>query len=127
VQETFLDAWKAFPTFRGDSKASTWLHSIAIRKALARLRADRRYAEDVHTDSTLAAYQEASAQSFPESRLDLERSIASLPHGARAVLVLFEIEGYAYDEIAQLLGVSTGTVRSQLHRARQLMKNRLDS
>ena len=61
-----------------------------------------------------------------DARLDLERAIALLPPGARAALVLHDIEGYTHDEIAAMTGVATGTVKSQLHRARRLLQERLE-
>lgn len=125
LQDTFLHAWRAFPRFRGDSAVSTWLHRIAVRRATHHLRAARRYAERVLTDSELLAYRTAAAEAFPDTRLDLEAAIASLPEGARTALVLYEIEGYAYAEIATLVGASIGTVRSQIHRARRLLRQRL--
>jgi RNA polymerase sigma-70 factor (ECF subfamily) len=57
--------------------------------------------------------------------MDLERAIARLPVRARAVLVLFDVEGYAQEEIAQMLGVAVGTVKAQLHRARGLLRTML--
>ena len=64
---------------------------------------------------------------FPGTRVDLERAIASLPQGARRVLVLRDIYGYKYDEIAQMQGVALGTVKAQIHRARKMMREKLDS
>jgi RNA polymerase sigma-70 factor (ECF subfamily) len=63
---------------------------------------------------------------FPGTRLDLERAIASLPEGARTVVILRDIYGYKYDEIAKMQGVALGTVKAQIHRARRMMRERLD-
>jgi len=124
-QDVFMHAWRNFETFRGRASVGTWLHRIAIRRALNRIRADRRYAARVVTDSELTVYAAAVARAMPETRLDLERAIARLPDGARSVLILYEIEGYRCDEIASLLDISSGTVRSQLHRARRLLRDML--
>lgn len=124
-QDAFMHAWRKFETFRGSASFGTWLYRIAIRRALDRIRADRRYVARVVTDSELTAYAAAVARAMPETRLDLERAIARLPEGARSVLILYEIEGYRYDEIASLLDISSGTVRSQLHRARRLLRDML--
>lgn len=59
-------------------------------------------------------------------RVDLERAIASLPDGARAVFVLHDIEGYQHDEIARIAGTSVGTSKAQLHRARKLLRGKLE-
>lgn len=61
----------------------------------------------------------------PESALDLEKAVAGLPEQARIVFVLHEIEGYQHEEIAQTLGTAVGTCKAQLHRARQLLRERL--
>lgn len=58
--------------------------------------------------------------------LDIERAIGQLPNRAREVFVLYDVEGYSHDEIADMLGVSVGTSKSQLHRARMLMRRHLD-
>ena len=60
------------------------------------------------------------------SRLDLEEAIATLPDGARTVFVLYEIEGYRHDEIAQATGTAVGTSKAQLHRARKLLREALN-
>ena len=62
---------------------------------------------------------------MPGTRVDLERAIAGLPDKARRVLVLRDVEGYKYDEIARLTGVSLGTVKAQIHRARGIVKEAL--
>jgi RNA polymerase sigma-70 factor (ECF subfamily) len=62
---------------------------------------------------------------MPGTRIDLERAIAGLPDKARRVLVLRDIEGYKYSEIAQITGVTLGTVKAQIHRARGLVKEAL--
>jgi len=75
------------------------------------------------SDALLARAAEREAS--PGLRLDLERAIAELPPGARQVLVLYDIEGYAQEEIGRMLGIATGTVKAQLHRARQLLRAKL--
>jgi RNA polymerase sigma-70 factor (ECF subfamily) len=65
------------------------------------------------------------ATAMPESALDLERAVAGLPEQARIVFVLHEIEGYQHEEVAEMLGIAVGTSKAQLHRARQLLRERL--
>jgi RNA polymerase sigma-70 factor (ECF subfamily) len=62
---------------------------------------------------------------MPETKLDLERAIATLPDGAREVLILHDIEGYRYREIAEMTEIAEGTVKSQLNRARRLVREAL--
>jgi RNA polymerase sigma-70 factor (ECF subfamily) len=126
VQEAFVRAWQALPGFRFESAFSTWLHRLAVNTALMELRA-RSGGEALETDE-----EALDAHATPDSagqrtalRLDLERAIATLPPRARAVLVLYDIEGWKHEEIATELGMAFGSSKAQLHRARQLLRARL--
>ena len=126
VQEAFVRAWQALPGFRFESAFSTWLHRLAVNTALMDLRA-RRGGEALETDG-----EALDAHATPDSAghrtalgLDLERAIATLPPRARAVLVLYDIEGWKHEEIAAELGMAVGSSKAQLHRARQLLRARL--
>lgn len=125
TQDVFVRAWQQLRTFRGDSQFSTWIYRLAINVVLEQRRSDARRS----ARWTLTADGELPERSTrvpdTEQKLDLERAIASLPKGARAVLVLHDIEGYKHEEIAALLDTAVGTVRAQLHRARRLMRERL--
>lgn len=124
TQDVFVRAWRRLDTFRGESRLSTWIHRLTVNLVLDRRRSEsRRRARE--EDADLADYLGAVRRASPETRLDLERAIARLPDGARTMLVLHDIEGYAYEEIARLAGVALGTVKSQLHRARRLLKEDL--
>jgi RNA polymerase sigma-70 factor (ECF subfamily) len=126
VQDAFVRAWQALPTFRFESAFSTWLHRLAINTALMSLRS-RSGGEDLETDDTaldFVATHDTAGQRTRE-RLDLERVIATLPPRARAVLVLHDIEGYKHEEIAVELGMAVGSSKAQLHRARGLLRARL--
>jgi RNA polymerase sigma-70 factor, ECF subfamily len=122
TQDAFVEAWRALPSFRGESAFSTWLHGVAARVVLRQMRADRRWEE--HNESV---YLAEAQRAMPDTAIALERAIASLPDGARAVLVLHDVEGYKYEEIARLLGVALGTVKAQLHRARRLVMEALEA
>jgi RNA polymerase sigma-70 factor (ECF subfamily) len=125
TQEAFVRAWRKLDQFRGESAFSTWLHPLAVNVALAERRSRRsREAGEFLTDDAAAHAQPASAAD-PGERLDIERAVASLPAGARAVFVLHDVEGYRHEEIAGMTGVTVGTSKAQLHRARQLLKERL--
>ena len=126
TQDVFVRAWDRLGSFRGESAFGTWLHRLAINVVLS----DRRSAwrrgkwEEIHeAPEELPA---ASHEAPPGLALDLEQAIAGLPAGARTILVLHDIEGYRHDEIATLIGVTVGTSKSQLFRARQLMREALD-
>ena len=126
VQEAFIRAWQALPQFRFQSTFSTWLHRLAVNTALMELRS-RRGGLDLETDDSALAWQSSgdSAGQRTRERLDLERVIATLPERARAVLVLYDIEGWKHEEIAEELGMAVGSSKAQLHRARGLLRTRL--
>ena len=125
VQDVFVRAWERIGQFRGDSKFSTWLHRLAVNVVLQERRsAGRRRAREQTTDR-VEAYGHAAVRAMPGTRVDLERAIAALPDGARRVLVLRDVQGYAYKEIAEITGVTLGTVKAQIHRARGLVQEAL--
>jgi RNA polymerase sigma factor (sigma-70 family) len=123
TQEAFLRAWLALPTFRGDSAFGTWLHRLAVNTALMALRS-RAGAEALEVDDRELEHQ-AGATCNAGLSLDLERAVATLPPRARAVLVLFDVEGWTHEEIAAELGMAVGSSKAQLHRARGLLRQRL--
>jgi RNA polymerase sigma-70 factor, ECF subfamily len=124
LQDAFVEAWRSAASYRGESTVGTWLRTIAARVATRRLRAHKRYAVWMEP----LGESDAPASPVPHNgeRLDLEQAIRALPPRARAVLVLHEIHGYRLTEIGEWMGTSVGTVKSQLHRARQLLKGSLD-
>ena len=126
VQDVYVRAWEKLASFRGDSLFTTWLHRLAVNVTLEKRRSiGRRLSHEV-TDPDLDRYARATVQAMPGTRVDLERAIAGLPHKARHVLVLRDVQGYKYEEIARMTGVSLGTVKAQIHRARGLVKEALE-
>lgn len=125
TQDVFVRAWEKLASYRGESAFFSWLYRLAVNVALADLRSERRRAKGVWATEELPSDVAAKAVN-PGARIDLERAIASLPPGARAVLVLHDIEGYRHGEIAELTGLAPGTSKAQLHRARRLLKEALD-
>jgi RNA polymerase sigma-70 factor (ECF subfamily) len=129
AQETFLRAHRALPEFRGDSRLSTWLYAIASRICLNRLasgegRIARRSTE---ADDFVPDLEEPGGDfERNEREAALHRAIAELPDDRRMVVVLRDLEGLSYDEIANALGLELGTVRSRLHRARLDLKDKLE-
>jgi RNA polymerase sigma-70 factor, ECF subfamily len=132
TQDVFIRAWKALPEFRGEADITTWLHRIAVNGMLQRRRSDRRRAARValadDRDEDAHALQQGSTSARDVgTAIDLERAIASLPPGVRRAFVLHDVEGYTHGEIATLTGLAAGTLRAQLHRARQLLIKALGS
>jgi RNA polymerase sigma-70 factor (ECF subfamily) len=122
AQDAFVRAWRGLAGFKGGTFAA-WIRRIALNVALD----DRRAASGAARpfEDAAAAELVPAPAARPAERLDLERAIARLPHGARTVFVLYEIEGLAHQEIAGLLGVAEATSKTQLHRARMLLREAL--
>jgi len=126
MQDVFIKAWRRLATFRGDSAFSSWLHRLAVNTMLENARSDgRRTARVLAMDDT-SRLAGAARSSGIELKMDMEDAIASLPKGARLAFVLHDIEGYQHQEIAEQLSISVGTIKAQLHRARRLLRERLD-
>jgi RNA polymerase sigma-70 factor (ECF subfamily) len=124
AQDAFIKAWKALPKFEARSSFSTWLHRIAVNTVLEKRRG---------TASAEIAVEDPNDFEEPQMVLDtpveeeeLEAAIASLPQGARDALVLCGVYGYEHSEAASMLGIAVGTCKAQLHRARGLLKDRLE-
>jgi RNA polymerase sigma-70 factor (ECF subfamily) len=121
AQEAWIRAIRALPTFRGEARFSTWLHRIAVNSALhGRRWRDRRARNETPIPLTLAARQTTEDTAL---RLSIERALDTLPDGMRQVLVLHDVEGYTHEEIAAFLGVTPGTSKSQLFKARVRMRS----
>ncbi len=120
IQETFITFLDKAAT---DPPANPggWLHRVAVNQCLDRLRRRQRYPEDA-----IEAAPEGAAPPSRGLRLDLERAVAALPDGAREVLLLHDVEGLKHREIAEQLGISIGGSKSQLFRARALVRTTLE-
>lgn len=126
TQEAFVRAWQALPKFRFESAFATWLHRLAVNTALMELRTRR--AQPLFDDDEERLDDLGLADSAGQNTalsMDLERAVATLPPRARAVLVLYDVEGWKHEEIASELGMAVGSSKAQLHRARQLLRERL--
>ena len=121
LQEIFLAAYRKMALYKGESSLGTWLFRLATNQCLDYLRSKRaRLALLTDTLDQEPGTKGAAAGAIlgVVDRLDLERALAALPPGCRAVFVLHDIEGCEHREVAELLGVSDGTSKSQLHKAR---------
>ncbi len=119
LQEIFLQAYRKLPEFRGDSSVGTWLYRLAMNRCLDHLKSRQTRTRDVTTtlDEEIMRVRQPS-EGTGVNRLDLERAIARLPEGARAAFLLHDVEGFQHQEIAAILGISEGTSKSQVHKAR---------
>ncbi|MGI9260204.1 MAG: RNA polymerase sigma factor [Gammaproteobacteria bacterium] len=116
VQLTFTKAWSQLERFEGRSKFETWLHRIAVNEALMEDRRRSRRFELIDACDETSANPGGMA-----TTLDIEEAISTLPMRRRQVFVLKAVYGYSHEEIADLLGVSSGTARAQYHQARQTL------
>ena len=128
TQDVFVKAWRRIDTFRGRSAFSTWLHRVTVNTVLdAQKRRSRRPEQlSVVSDDALPGLGADPRAPDAARRLALERAIAALPERARTALVLHAVEGYRYEEVAELMEISMGTVKSHIHRARKLLLERLE-
>lgn len=121
VQEVFLQAHRKLGSFRGESSLGTWLYRLGVNHCLDYLRG-RQSRMGRATDSLDEPDAPEPAATTPVvtpiRRMDLERAIARLPPGCRAAFVLHDVEGFEHQEVARILGVTEGTSKSQVHKAR---------
>tara|TARA_R110002072_G_scaffold13418_12_gene56294 strand:+ start:58305 stop:58880 length:576 start_codon:yes stop_codon:yes gene_type:complete len=121
AQEAFVLAWRKLDSFRGDSAFGSWLYRITTNTVLSYLRKQKPFRNMLDIDDI----EEQGQKEDIGLRMSLDEAIAGLPDGARAVFVLYSLEGYTHDEIADLLGIAQGSSKAQLHRARQLLQAKL--
>lgn len=128
TQDVFVRCWEKLGTFRGDAQFSTWLHRLAVNVVLndreAEARRRDRHDDGIEDLDTIAA-GDVRPLPVPGLSLDLEQAIATLPPGAKKVFVLHDVEGYTHEEIDEMLGVTAGGCKAQLHRARMLLRRML--
>jgi RNA polymerase sigma-70 factor (ECF subfamily) len=141
AQTTFIRAFKALKRFEGRSEFRTWLHRITVNlwKNLVRSQVRRKYFQHRSLNEPPKEGSRGLAQEITEKRPDpaeqvshgelsgiIQTAIAKLPPDEREVTVLRDVEGYAYEEIAQLCNIPLGTVKSRLARARRLLREALE-
>ncbi|MCH9692910.1 MAG: RNA polymerase sigma factor RpoE [Gammaproteobacteria bacterium] len=138
AQEAFIKAYRALPRFRGDSAFYTWMYRIAVNTAKNHLAAQRRRPMDVELDMQDPDQYDLHAKlketDTPEGvtlsnelKETVERAIAALPEDLRTAIVLRELEGMSYEEIAQTMECPVGTVRSRIFRARDAIGKKVGS
>jgi RNA polymerase sigma-70 factor, ECF subfamily len=126
TQDVFVRAWQKLGTFRGDSSFATWLHRLAVNVIIERFRSLGTQRDRFIGDGDDVLQRMPSARRSGDFRMDFDAALARLPNAAREVFVLHDVEGYKHHEIGDLLGISAGTSKSQLHRARMLLRGHLE-
>jgi RNA polymerase sigma-70 factor, ECF subfamily len=124
VQEVFIRVWQKLHTFAGQSAFGTWLHRVAVNLFLRRRQSSGLSRKRQVNDEALML-SATGVMERPDLRVAIEGAVDLLPAGAREVFVLHDMEGYKHEEIARMLEVDPGTSRSQLHRARLLLRQQL--
>lgn len=126
TQDVYVRVWEKLDRFEGRSAFTTWLHRLAVNVVLGEKRSEAARRKRVVAVEDPVALERPSGMPSPGRGLDLERAIATLPDGARTIFVLHDVEGYKHDEIAEMNGIAVGTSKAQLHRARRLLRERLE-
>ena len=126
-QEVFVQLFRKVGSFRGESAFSTWLHRLTVNHVLMHFRK-----KGVRLEKTTDEGEISEMQDFIQAvterprfidRIALDKAISELPPGYRTVFVLHDVEGFEHEEVAAMLGVSVGTSKSQLHKARMRLRD----
>jgi RNA polymerase sigma-70 factor (ECF subfamily) len=121
LQEAFIQVFHDIHQFRGESTIGAWIKTIVVRNAIRKLKLESRW--QPLDDQTNGEPVEWPGEMLGE---DLERAIMSLPAGYRSVFLLVEVEGYKHREVAEMLGISEGTSKSQLYHAKKQLQQTLN-
>lgn len=123
VQETFVAAFRHLRSFRAEASVKTWLTRIVVKQA-AKCHRWRKRHRTLPIEAAEGINEDKNHSGYSEQRLEAMEMLNSLPAKFREIIVLRELEGYSYDEIADILGTPRGTVESRLFRARKILKDR---
>ena len=126
TQDVFVRAWQKLSLYRGESAFGTWLHRLAVNVVLNERKTEgrdrRRFGDDADEVDSLPH----GSSAYPVGlSIDLEGAIATLPPGAKRIFILHDVEGYKHEEIADMLDITSGGSKAQLHRARLLLREAL--
>jgi|SRR5688572_3277103 len=129
TQEVFIQLFRKVGSFRGDSAFSTWLHRLTVNQVLMHFR-KRSFKNEKTSEDGEMPEQTVTGSANPlkmavVDRIALKNAIAELPRGYKNVFVLHDVEGFEHEEVARMLGISVGTSKSQLHKARLKLRGLL--
>jgi len=129
TQEVFIQLFRKIGSFRGDSAFSTWLHRMTVNQVLMHFRRrsvkNERTSEDGEMPEQTVRGSANPNKMQVVDRIALKKAIAELPNGYRRVFILHDVEGFEHEEVARMMGVSVGTSKSQLHKARLKLRGLL--
>jgi len=128
LQEAFISAFRNLNSYRGDSSFGSWIKKIVINKAINHLK-KRKWEVMPENEEFDVPAEEPAPEYLPELQVEtVQKAIVQLPDGYRSVLSLYLLEGYDHQEIAEIMGITESTSKSQLNRAksklRELLRNR---
>jgi len=121
LQESFLLLFRKLHTFKGEAKLSSWIHTIIARAAIRKIKG-KIYFEDIESADTSTIIDWGASIDIDY----LEKAIANLPEGYRTIFTLYEIEGFKHREIAELIDISENTSKSQLFKAKKMLRENLE-
>ena len=124
TQDVFVRVWQKLATFRGEASFTTWLHRLAVNVVIERFRTEQTRRQR-HVDGEDIFDVLPGPTACRDLPMDFDAALERLPDGAREIFVLHDVEGYKHKEIADLLGISAGTSKAQLHRARMMLRKHL--
>ena len=125
TQEAFFKAFRSLHTFKAGAKFSTWIFSIAYHACCDRLARRKRYSSEEPPDYADSAPGPATLAERSDEARTLRLAIEALPEKYRTVITLYHLQGRQYEEIAQVLNVPLGTVKTHLFRAKELLRKKL--
>ncbi|MEZ5307693.1 MAG: RNA polymerase sigma factor [Pyrinomonadaceae bacterium] len=129
TQEAFIQLYRKVGSFRGDSAFTTWFHRLTVNQVLMHFRKRSIKNEKTTEDGEVPEVKVQTSDSMGQlpilNRMDIKKAIAGLPPGYRSVFVLHDVEGFEHTEVAEMLGISVGTSKSQLHKARLKLRGLL--
>lgn len=129
TQEVFIQLFRKIGSFRGDSAFSTWLHRLTVNQVLMHFRRrsvkNERTSEDGEMPEKPVAGSANPNKMAVVDRIALKNAIRQLPNGYRRVFVLHDVEGFEHEEVSRIMGISVGTSKSQLHKARLKLRGLL--
>lgn len=126
TQDTFVRAWERIETFRWEASFGTWVYRIAVNQVLSSRRAQRRFFDKLRELAGRVAAPAATDPIPADLDLDLERALRQIPERPRLVFLLHDVEGYKHAEIAEIMGLTSGTTKTHLHNARKKLRGILE-
>ena len=129
TQEVFIQLFRKIGSFRGESAFSTWLHRLTVNQVLMHFRRrsvkNEKTSEDGEMPEQIVPGTENQARMPVLDRIALKNAIEQLPPGYKNAFILHDVEGFEHEEVARILGISVGTSKSQLHKARLKLRGLL--